>query len=146
MRQKLLFIIFLSEAISTTASPSVRRKYIDLLFFQIDKEYKRAHGEYTRAVRQRNKILEKIRDLGQGGDELDYWTEKILAKGSLLQAKRRILFTFIQEIIPKHAEKLNQDPIIYEIDYDISELSEKRLEKYKKAEIASAATRQNVSS
>lgn len=123
-----------------TASPSVRRKYIDLLFFQIDREYKRAHSEYTHAVRQRNKILEKIRDLGQGQDEIEYWTEKILAKGSLLQAKRRVLFTFIQETLPHHSSKLNKDPIVYEVEYDANEITEERLKKYEKAEIASART------
>lgn len=123
-----------------TASPSVRRKYVDLLFFQIDREYKRTHREYVRAVRQRNKILEKIRDLGQGQDEISYWTEKILAKGSLLQAKRRNLFTFIREVIPHHAEKLNKEPVVYGIEYDANEINDARLKKYEKSEIASART------
>jgi len=123
-----------------TQSPSIRRKYMDLLFFQIDKEYKRAHSEYIRAVRQRNKVLEKIRDLGVGKDEIDYWTDKILAKGSLLQAKRRVFFTYLQEQIGAHAEKLNTEPVVYEIEYDANEINEERLEKYKDAEIASART------
>lgn len=134
-------VLFTPHDIETfTQSPSVRRKYLDLLFFQIDKEYKRTHREYTRAVRQRNKVLEKIRDLGIGKDEIDYWTDKILAKGSLLQAKRRIYFTFLQEKIPAHAKKLNKDPVVYEFEYNANEINKKRLEKYKKAEIATART------
>lgn len=123
-----------------TNSPSVRRKYLDLLFFQIDKDYKRAHSQYIRAVRQRNKVLEKMRDLGVGQDELEYWTEKILVTGTLIQNKRRSFFDFVQENIHRHAEQLNDEPILYEIKYDLSELSEERLEKYKDAELASART------
>jgi DNA replication and repair protein RecF len=123
-----------------TASPSVRRKYLDLLFFQIDKEYKRAHSQYTRALRQRNKVLEKMRDLGVGRDELEYWTEKVLSTGSLLQAKRRMFFNFVQENIQRHADDLNEDYISYQIEYDINEMSEARLEKYKDTELAAART------
>lgn len=123
-----------------TQSPAIRRKYVDLLFFQIDREYKRTHSEYVRAVRQRNKVLEKIRDLGVGRDEIDYWTDKILAKGSLIQAKRRLFFTFLQEKIHAHSEKLNTEPVVYEIEYDANEINEERLEKYKDAEVAAART------
>src|SRR3989344_1429584 len=123
-----------------TQPPSIRRKYLDLLFFQIDREYKRTHSQYIKAVRQRNKILEKIRDLGTGGDEIEYWTEKVLSMGRLLQAKRRVFFTFVQEEIHKHTEKLNADGGKYEIHYDISEINEERLKKYETAEIASAQT------
>lgn len=123
-----------------TQPPSIRRRYLDLLFFQIDREYKRTHSQYVKAVRQRNKILEKIRDFGTGKDELEYWTEKVLSMGSLLQAKRRVFFTFVQENIHKHLEGLNDKRVDFEIKYDISEINEERLEKYKDAEVSSAQT------
>src|SRR3990167_11382480 len=45
-----------------TGSPAERRKYIDLILFQIDKTYKRTHNNYTKALKQRNKLLELIRE------------------------------------------------------------------------------------
>jgi DNA replication and repair protein RecF len=84
--------------------------------------------------------LEKIRDLGVGHDEIDYWTDKILAQGSLLQAKRRVLFTFLQEKIPEHSEKLNTKPVVYEMEYAANEINAERLKKHKDNEIAAART------
>ena len=109
------------------------------MFFQIDREYKRTHSQYIKAVRQRNRVLEKIRDFGAGKDEIEYWTEKVLSMGSLLQAKRRVFFTFVQEEIHKHVEKLGVDGK-YEIHYVVNEINEERLKKYESAEIASAQT------
>jgi len=134
-------VLFSSSDIEIfSGSPSVRRKYLDQIFFQIDNKYARAHKDYSRAVRQRNKLLELLRGFGEGGDQINYWDEKIISIGSFIQKKREELFDFFQSTIGGHAEKLNEVKVEYKIEYLKNEVSEKRIEKYKNKEIAAAAT------
>lgn len=121
-------------------SPSIRRKYIDSIFFQIDKDYKRIHSQYTRAVRQRNKILEKISEGLAGRDQLVYWNDKILELGSNIQRKRRELFTFVQKSLTQYEKKLNSQDVEYRVKYKRNKITGARLEEYKKAEIGARRT------
>lgn len=123
-----------------SGSPSVRRKYLDLIFFQVDEKYGRAHRDYTKAVKQRNKLLELLREFGEGRDQIDYWDEKIIGTGFLIQEKREELFDFFQNKINKHSRKLHTGMVEYNIDYKKNEVSEKRIAKYKDREISAAAT------
>lgn len=123
-----------------TSSPSTRRKYVDALFFQVDRDYKHAHREYTKAVRQRNKVLEQIRDFGRGDDQIEFWNEKILTEGRIIQKKRVEYFSFIRDNIEKHAKKLNKTGVDYVINYLKNKVSKSRIEEYEKAEIASTQT------
>ncbi len=121
-------------------SPSLRRKYIDSIFFQIDKDYKRTHSLYSKAVRQRNKVLEKVRDGLAHEDQLAYWDEKILELGSNLQRKRKDLFLFMQEHIGHYTKLLNLAEIDYKVNYNQSKLSHARIIEHRNAEIASKST------
>ena len=123
-----------------TSAPSQRRKYIDQLFFQVDKEYKREHANYVKAVRRRNKILEKIRDEGKGQDELGFWDDKIIDTGTVIQNKREKLFAFLEKKLPKYGEELNGEKTKYHVSYLKNEISAKRIEQYKEKEIAAKAT------
>jgi DNA replication and repair protein RecF len=123
-----------------TDSPSQRRKYIDSLFFQVDKNYKRQHSSYTKAVRQRNKLLEMIRDENKGHDQLEYWEEKIITSGSAIQEKRQGLFDFFEKKLPEYGHELNGKRTKYEVLYDKSEISKARLDKYRDREVMAKAT------
>lgn len=123
-----------------TGSPAVRRKFIDAIFFQIDKEYKKDLNNYTKAIRQRNKILENIRDLSTGQEQLPFWNEKILKHGKNIQTKRQTLFDFINSKIGDYEKKLNSKETKYKVHYKKNKISDVRLEKYKNAEVASANT------
>jgi len=123
-----------------TNSPSVRRKHLDYLFFQVDKEYKKATTEYTKALRQRNKLLERIRDFGMGKDQMDFWTEKIIKAGQIIQSKRDDFFAFASESVSRHGKKLDSPNTTLEIVYDKNEISEARIESYHSKEFSAART------
>jgi len=72
-----------------TGPPSQRRKYLDTILTQIDREYARALVEYERVLRQRNRLLVLIRE-GEGErSQLDFWDERLEALGSVLSKKRQ---------------------------------------------------------
>ncbi len=123
-----------------TGSPSIRRDYIDSIFFQINREYKKASLEYAKAIRQRNKVLELIATEHRGYNQLPYWNEKILDRGEFIQNQRHKLIDFFAERMPHYANLLGNSEDLLEIKYLKNEISEKRLNDYKEKEIITKRT------
>ena len=69
-------------------SPSVRRRYLNILISQIDNEYLRAVQRYERVVRQRNFLLKQIREGASQVGELAFWDDQFVAEGSRIMAQR----------------------------------------------------------
>ncbi|MFZ5424242.1 MAG: DNA replication/repair protein RecF [Patescibacteria group bacterium] len=123
-----------------TGTPSNRRKYLDLVLSQIDVEYKRALADYTKAVKQRNKILELISEFGRGEDQLEFWTKKTVTTGTYIQKKRTEYFNFLAVKVQNHGKELNSETSNHEVIYDISQISEEILSKYAQKEIYAKRT------
>ena len=71
-----------------TDSPSLRRKYLDAVLIQVDREYLRCLMSYEKGLRQRNKLLERIRDEGAPRSQLVFWDQLLIKNGEYLTAKR----------------------------------------------------------
>lgn len=134
-------VLFMPEDIQlVTGSPSERRKYIDAILTQADMGYKKTLNAYGKAVKQRNKILEKINKEGRGWDEIDYWTVQVSKAGNILHEKRTEMFEMMKPFMSSNTEKLNGSKLEIEIRYKKSELSAERFEKYQQREIGAKAT------
>lgn len=123
-----------------TGSPSERRKYMDAILVQTDKNYKRNVAAYLKAVRQRNKILEKIAEENRGWDEIEYWTKKCLEHGTYIQKQRVKLFDYFNKKLPGAIEKLNGKNTEVDIKYLMNEISDERLKKHEDNEIHAKTT------
>ena len=113
-------------------SPSIRRDYLDAVLEQVDRDYRRASLSYQKSLRQRNKLLEQIRDKGRAKSSLFLWNKLILENGEVMSQKRGELIDFI-----------NQQPDYFGdlvIDYQKSLLSPLRLEQYQTKEIGAGMT------
>lgn len=134
-------VLFSPEDIDIiTGSPSQRRKYLDLVLYQVDQKYKKCTTDYTKAIRRRNKILELINETGSGADQLPYYNSKILKLGEYIQQKREELITYFNNFFTS-----SQNPYaIYATDlkvtYDKNAIDTKRLKDYKQKEIAAKNT------
>jgi DNA replication and repair protein RecF len=95
-----------------TDSPSIRRKYLDSVLIQVDREYRRNLISYERGLRQRNRLLVK--------------------SGGYITDTRAGFIDFINSYHISH--------ISYHIAYDKSVISESRLDQYKDEEVAAKAT------
>jgi len=115
--------------------PSDRRKYIDAIMFQSNESYKSAHLKYTKAIRHRNKILEKIAKTGHGHNLLPVWNEIILLNGEIIQKNRRELFEILGKKAQVYLEELDPQNSRLKINYLENHISEKRLEEYSQKEI-----------
>lgn len=127
-------VLFLPEDIDlVTGSPSLRRYFLDIVLSQTDREYRRAIGSYEKGIKQRNRLLLRIREEGLSRSHLLFWNQLLIKNGNYITSKRQNLINFINSYYTLYA-------VTYSLSYDSSIISEGRLEQYKNEEIASATT------
>jgi len=122
-----------------TASPSTRRRFLDDVLTQTEEGYKKALRDYTKARRQKNRILEIVRETGKGESQLDYWNQKMLQVGSEIQGKREHLIKFFSGDLNDKIKTMDLS-LTVNIEYNISSLNKKRLEEYHEREIAAGTS------
>lgn len=113
-------------------SPAVRRDYLDSVLEQIDRDYRRASLSYKKTLRQRNRLLEQIRDKGRARSSLFLWDKLLLENGEVISQKREEFINFV-----------NQQPNYFGdlvINYEQSIVSPQRLKNYQEKEIAAGMT------
>jgi DNA replication and repair protein RecF len=134
-------VIFITEDISIiTGSPAERRRFLDLILSQSDKEYKRSLSSFIKAVRQRNKVLEMINEEGRGYDQMPFWNSQILEHGNAVHQKREAFINFSNENILKIIHELDSTKSNAIIGYKQNKVTEGRLESYRDKEIAAKST------
>jgi DNA replication and repair protein RecF len=69
-------------------SPSVRRRYLDILISQLDRHYLRTVQRYHRIIEQRNHLLKAVRDRRSNADELGFWDDRLVEAGTYIMARR----------------------------------------------------------
>src|SRR3990167_11085611 len=112
-----------------TESPSVRRKFLDTVISQVDREYRRAILSYEKGLRQRNRLLWRIREEGTNRSQLLFWNQLLIKNGDNLSAARQGLIDFINQTGAINSQD-------FSLDYDKSAISEARLAQYATEEIA----------
>jgi DNA replication and repair protein RecF len=114
-------------------SPSLRRKFLDNVLEQVDREYRLAVGSYAKALRQRNALLENVRETGiRNEKQFEYWDNLIIENGDLITKKREEFINFVNNE--------TKDIFDFVAFYDKSVISKARLLQYKDAEVASGVT------
>lgn len=116
-----------------TESPSLRRKFLDNVLSQVDREYRRCILSYEKGLRQRNKLLFRIREEGLSRSQLIFWNQLLIKNGDYISNKRQEFIDFVNS-----QPNLNDKNI--KLEYDKSAISEGRLEQYKNEEIYAGTT------
>ena len=116
-----------------TESPSLRRKFLDTVLSQVDREYRRSILSYEKGLRQRNRLLFRIREEGLSRSQLVFWNQLLIKNGDYISDKREELIEFINAQAGLNDQK-------FKLDYDKSAISEGRLEQYAEEEVAAATT------
>ena len=116
-----------------TESPSLRRKFLDTVLSQVDREYRRSILSYEKGLRQRNRLLYRIREEGLSRSQLAFWNQLLIKNGDYISGRRGELTEFINSQSSLNDQK-------FRIEYDKSAISAGRLEQYKEEEVAAATT------
>lgn len=83
-------VLFMPQDVELVdGSPSVRRRYLDIMLCQINPRYCRALSEYSHAVVQRSHLLRRLRERPGDPAQLAYWDEMLTTRGSEVMAWRR---------------------------------------------------------
>ncbi|QLG70016.1 MAG: DNA recombination and repair protein RecF [Candidatus Woesebacteria bacterium] len=117
-----------------TQSPNLRRRFLDTVLSQVDREYRRSILSYEKGLRQRNRLLLKIREEGLSRSQLLFWDKLLIKNGDYISRAREEFISFVNTI--QFEEPLSD----FEIEYDKSAISEARLEQYAEEEVMAATT------
>lgn len=96
--------------------------------------------DYTKALKQRNKLLEIIKETGRGYDQLDFWTNFLIKEGAIIQNERQKFFNYLDENINSLNEKLNLTDFSIHFKYLKNEISKSNFEVYKTKELYTGNT------
>jgi DNA replication and repair protein RecF len=116
-----------------SGQPGDKRRFLDEVLEQTDQEYAAALAVYSKALRQRNALLEFVQKSGRRDKErFAYWDNLLITNGQMLTEKREALIAYIN----RQEKKLFQ----FVLTYDKSLMSRERLLQYKDAEIGAGMT------
>ena len=68
--------------------PSARRRYLNILISQVDKNYFQSLRRYQKAITQRNHLLKMIKDKLSTLSELEFWDDQLSTDGSVIISER----------------------------------------------------------
>ena len=77
----------------TSGSPSLRRRYLDLVISQMSQRYLKALSQYQRVLEQRNSLLRQLArepsvPISVAVNRLEFWDQELIAHGSRITAER----------------------------------------------------------
>jgi DNA replication and repair protein RecF len=116
-----------------TESPSLRRKFLDSVLSQVDREYRRSILSYEKGLRQRNRLLYRIREEGAPRTQLLFWNQLLIKNGDYITEKREEFIEFVNSQPSLNDQK-------FKLEYDRSVISEGRLDQYRDEEVSAATT------
>jgi DNA replication and repair protein RecF len=99
-------------------SPSLRRKYTNVILSQTDPLYFDALVQYNRIVKQRNKALLLIDQGKSSPDELNVWDEQLAQYGIYILQKRLKFIEFLNEKVEKNYNNVSKTKDKLEVKYE----------------------------
>jgi len=114
-------------------SPILRRNFLNSVLEAVDVDYRIFYLEFTKALRQRNALLEKARETGiRDEKQFEYWDNILIKSGQNVIQKREELIKFMN----------NSQKEIFDfmVIYDKSIISKERLLQYKEQELGAGVT------
>jgi DNA replication and repair protein RecF len=93
----------------TSGSPSERRRFIDIILSQVNILYLTNLQEYVKILKQRNKILQNMRDgIPVHESSIEPWTESLVKTGSkILEERQKFISEFSMVLKPIYRDYTN---------------------------------------
>lgn len=114
-------------------SPGLRRNFLNSILEAVDVDYRRYLLEFIKSLRQRNALLERVRETGiRDEKQFEYWDNILIKSGKIIAQKREELINFFNNS--------QKDIFDFAIFYDKSVISKDRLLQYKQAELGAGVT------
>jgi len=126
----LLTVLFHPEDLNMLyLSPSLRRKYMNIVLCQTDKKYLNALSKYKKVLKQRNALLHEIREarfkkastestIEHLKDDLIAWDQELIEFGCVVIKKRVYFLEFLNKNIQKIYRSISDDEEKVEVEYE----------------------------
>ncbi len=126
---ELAAVLFRPEDMNlVSGEPVLKRRFMDEVLCQTDQEYRRSLESYIKGLKQRNGLLDQIREGRTSKTALIFWDQLLLKEGSQIQEKRS---RFIEQV-----NQLNSPSKQLRVEYVESVISQKSITTHLEAEIA----------
>lgn len=114
-------VVFSPETISIiTGSPKNRRKFLDILISQLNRDYLIALVQYEKIRTERNSLLSRIKQGLASEKELDFWNKQLITQGEIIVGYRRQAIDFLNSKITQFYSQISGRKDKLEIDYLVS--------------------------
>ena len=98
-------------------SPSMRRRFVDIINCQISPQYLEELSRYQHAIKQRNNILKKLKS-NEYTLELESWDTQISKLFATITKKRKMFVDQLNEVSAQIHKKLTKDQEVLVVRYD----------------------------
>ena len=118
---RITIVLFSVEDLEiVTGSPIERRKFLDILLCQSDRSYLTALRKYKRVLKQRNHLLNLIRESKVSKNNTAEWDSQLIEYGTLIIKKRKDCLNSISLVGKNLLESLNKDLSNSSLNYNCS--------------------------
>lgn len=98
-------------------APSVRRRFLDILISQADRQYLRSLQRYQKVVHQRNQLLRLLREGKASEEEIVFWNDELVKEGAFILRRRRETLSAIAVLAREHLRTLTSGNESLEVQY-----------------------------
>jgi DNA replication and repair protein RecF len=91
-------------------TPSLRRRYLDILLAQTSRKYLRALNAYNKALKNRNALLTRIIENLAQADELEFWDQELAVHGTLIGQMRTEFLAFAAKPLTENFGRIANAP------------------------------------
>lgn len=111
-------VLFTPEDIDlVSSSPSLRRRFLDILLSQISHQYLLELLNYQKILKHRNKLLKAIQEKKSKEDELDFWDQKLAEHGSFILYERLKFFNETKSYLEEQYQSISGKPDSLHLKY-----------------------------
>lgn len=115
-------VLFTPEDIEIlNGAPSLRRRLIDTIISQVNREYFQYLIEFSRVLKQRNALIKKYKERKVGQSEMLFWDNELVRLANEIHLVRFEFIEFVREHLATiYAEISGTDKVEVAIDYKYS--------------------------
>jgi len=111
-------VLFSAEDIELVqGSPSLRRRYLDILISQADPTYLKTLQRYQKVLQQRNQLLKLLSERRANEDELDFWDGELVREGAWITNQRTLAIASVAALARSQHLELTHGREELAVDY-----------------------------
>jgi DNA replication and repair protein RecF len=115
---QVMAVLFLPQMVEVIeGSPEERRRFLNLAMSQVIPGTNRTLADYSQTLSQRNALLKQLQEIGGDANQLDYWDELLVSKGSQLIYGRIHAVKDLERFAARNHRELTRGESILRLSY-----------------------------